>query len=179
MLIDLSRHSREEAMDERPLSYRVMAQELAREGKLRPPATVQGENVSDPRNYLYLEVEMANRTAALGVVVRLKDEAMWRSSHLGRADYALDRSGWARTTVELPPGSSAKDIAEIGFECLVPPSRPTPLAGTCRVESVSKAFFLGEDYRPGVSIFSLQESFELPSGRMRMFPLLSPHVARR
>src|SRR5262249_463274 len=54
VLTDLSQHSREELMDEQPFSYRVMAKELIREEKLRPYATVQSENVSDPRNYLYI-----------------------------------------------------------------------------------------------------------------------------
>src|ERR1019366_1475583 len=44
VLVDLSQHSREQVMDERPFSYRVMAKELAREEKLRSYGTVQGSN---------------------------------------------------------------------------------------------------------------------------------------
>jgi CheY-like chemotaxis protein len=169
--IDLSAHSREEVMDRHPWSYRVMAQELAREGKLRAFGEVAGEAVSDPRNYLYLEAKVANRTSAVGVVVKLKGESTWRSSHLGRADYGITRDGWVRSTVELPPGTRPQDLDEIGFECLVEPARPEHLDGTCRVEAVSKAFFLDREYRPGVSVFALHETVELPSGQMRGFPV--------
>ena len=62
---DLSEHSREHLMDERPLAYRVMAQELAREDKLRPFGVVDHNKVSDPRNYLYVEARVVNRDSAI------------------------------------------------------------------------------------------------------------------
>src|SRR5262249_54636445 len=105
VLVDLHEHSREEVMDRYPWSYRVMAQELEREAKLRTFGTVRGETISDPRNYLYVDLKLANRTSSLGIAVRLKGESIWRSSHLGRADYGITRSGWVRSTVELPPGT--------------------------------------------------------------------------
>jgi len=169
--VDLSAHSREEVMDQRPWSYRVMAQELEREGKLRPFGEVAGENVSDPRNYLYLEANLANRTSSLGVLVKLKGDSTWRSSHLGRPDYGITRGGWVRTTVELPPGTRPQDLDEIAFECLVEPAHPEHLDGACRVEAVSKAFFLDRQYRPGVSVFASREAMELPSGQVRAFPV--------
>jgi CheY-like chemotaxis protein len=171
VLVDLHEHSREEVMDRYPWSYRVMAQELEREAKLRTFGTVRGETISDPRNYLYVDLKLANRTSSLGIAVRLKGESIWRSSHLGRADYGITRSGWVRSTVELPPGTRPQDLEEIGFECLVEPAPPEHLYGTCSVEAVSKAFFLGDDYRPGVSVFVLNGGAEIPSGQMRTFPV--------
>ena len=53
---DLSQHSREELMDRFPWTYKIMAQELEREGKLRQFGAIAGTNVSDPRNYLYVEI---------------------------------------------------------------------------------------------------------------------------
>jgi CheY-like chemotaxis protein len=41
--VDLAGHSREQVMDQHPFAYRVMAQELKREGKLRPFGIVDGE----------------------------------------------------------------------------------------------------------------------------------------
>ena len=87
-------------------------------------------------------------------------------------DYAIERSGWIRTTIELPPGTRSGDIAEIGFECLVAPDRTQmAVAGECRVEGVSKVFLLDKDYRPGPSFWSLTEAAAIPSGQTRVYAL--------
>jgi hypothetical protein len=170
-VMDLSAHSREQIMDEHPMAYRVMAQELTRENKLRPFGVVDGEKAGDPRNYLYVEAKVANRDSAVATLVRLRGENRWLSSHLGRNDYAISRDGWVRTTVELPPGTQAKQIEEIGFECLVSnEDRPEPpLAGTCRVERVSKMFLLDKEYRPGPSVWNLTTPVEIPTGHVHTF----------
>src|SRR5947207_2574200 len=80
---------------------------------------VDGEKASDPRNYLYIEAKVGNLDSGVAVLVRLRGEDRWLSSHLGRNDYAISRDGWVRTTVELPPGTKEPQIDEIGFECLV------------------------------------------------------------
>lgn len=171
VLTDLSEHSREQVMDERPLAYRVMAQELAREDKLRNFGAVDRNKVSDPRNYLYLEAKVGNRDSALAAWVRLAGETRWRSSHLGRVDLAIERDGWIRTTVELPPGTTPAKVAEIGFSCVIPQNdeKHFYLAGECRVEAVGKVFFLGPGYVPGKSIFSTRDSVSIPSGQMITF----------
>ncbi|MGH9660151.1 MAG: hypothetical protein ACRD96_16500, partial [Bryobacteraceae bacterium] len=149
-LVDLAARSREAVMDEEPVTYRAMARELEREGKIRPFGTVDGEKISDPRNYLYLEAKVSNRNSAVAFLAQ--QAATWRTSHLGRAGYAITRDGWIRTTIELPPGAGPSGIA---VACLVAEQKPPAVAGVCRVEAVTKAFFLGEDYRPGRSIWSL------------------------
>jgi len=165
VLVDLSRHSRERVMDDSPLSYRVMAQELAREEKLRPFGTVDGNKVSDPRNYVYIEARVNNEDSGVAAFVRLKNEDRWRSSNLGREDYAIERSGWVRTTVELPPGTHADQIAEIGFTCVVVRQKEKiPTGGICRVGEVSKVFMLDQDYRPSQSIWSMTHAVEIPTG---------------
>jgi len=172
LVVDLKDGSREQVMDQHPLTYQVMAQELTREGKLRAFGTQEGENISDPRNYLYFELKVANRNSGVAVWVRRVGEEAWWSSHLGRMDYAIARDGWARTGVELPPGTKPEQIAEIGLECLVvrPERARWPHSGACLVESVKKAFFLGPDYAPGPSIWSLPAaSMVLPTGVMRRF----------
>ena len=166
LVVELSRHSREQVMDERPFSYRVMAQELVREGKLRPFGTLEGENISDPRNYLYMEEKLANQDSALATLVRVRGENFWRSSHLGRVDYAISRDGWIRTTIELPPGTRPEQIEEVGFECHVIVDKPQPLAGHCTLQALSKMFLLDSDYRPGRSIWSRGEPVAIPSGHL-------------
>jgi hypothetical protein len=165
--IDLTHHSRELIIDENPLAYRVMSQELLREGKLRPFGVVDGNKVSDPRNYLYIEAKIANQQSGIAAMVRLKGENQWRTSNLGREDYAMERSGWVRTTVELPPGTRANQVDEIGFLCVVVRTKDAiPTAGACRVDELSKAFKLDTNYVPGKSIFHHEGAAEIPSGQM-------------
>lgn len=171
-LVDLSNASRERVMDEEPVLYRVAAQELEREGKLRAFGSVAGENISDPRNYLYLEMKLATRDAAVGVRVRLQGERRWRASHLGRLDYAIGRSGWVRTTVELPPGATLDRIAEVGLECLLTPRHVNgkeiwPDQGHCRVEQLGQVFRLDAQYKPHRVARLL--SAELRAGEMVTF----------
>lgn len=177
VVVDLAGASRELALDEDPLLYRVIAQELEREGKLRPFDVVDGEKISDPRNYLHVEMKLENRNSAVAVLVRLDGEEIWRSSHLGRWDYAIARDGWVRTTIELPPGTALDRVREIGFQCLVIPTRVNdkdlwPDAGHCRVLAVRRFFLLDSAYRPGPDGWRLSESatpLEIPSGQMRVF----------
>lgn len=163
VLADLATHSREQVMDEHGFIYLVMAKELEREHKLRPYGTVEDQNIGDPRNYLYFEANVTNHDSALGVLVRLKSDGRWFSGHVGRADYAITRDGWVRTTVELPPGTKADQIAEIGFECLTDGKK---VAGTCEVSAVSKCFFLNADYQPGMNVWSSKEVRRIPTGQI-------------
>lgn len=165
-LVDLSGASREQVMDDHPWIYRRMAEELASEGKLRPFGRVDGEKISDPRNYVYIEAKIANRDSRWAAAVKVRGSRVWRQSHLGRPDYAIERSGWVRTAIELPPGTRAEAIGQIGFECLV---EAKATAGECRVEAVRKVFLLGENYEPGRSIWSLGNSVTVESGKLAAF----------
>lgn len=148
---DLSAGSRELVLDANPLAYLVSAKELQREAKLRPPATFQGENIADPRLYLIIEMKLESQNAAVQALVRLRNSTLWRGSSAGIGRNFIERSGWARTTVELPPATTLKDIAEIGAQCLSRRDlerQPVPKNGRCRVAAFGKVFFLGPDYTP-------------------------------
>ena len=172
VLVDLTGHSREEVMDQHPITYEVMARELAREAKLRAFGVVDGEKVSDPLNYLYFEIKLARRESSIATLVRLKGDPKWYSSHLGHAEFAIRTStrgaaesagGFVRTTVELPPGTKPDQIADIGFECLVPEKAAD---SPCRVEAVTKCFFLDRDYRPSANLWTLAAPQEIAAGRI-------------
>jgi hypothetical protein len=174
VLVDLAGHSREEVMDRHPIAYQVMAQELQRESKLRPFGVVDGEKVSDPLNYLYFEMKLAKRESYVATLVHLKGDPRWYSSHLGHADFAIRTwtrgsaeaaSGFVRTAVELPPGTRPDEIDEIGFECIVPEKAATDSA--CRVEAVTKCFFLDRDYRPGANVWTVSVPQEIPAGQIK------------
>jgi len=170
VVVDLAGHSREELMDRNPMAYKVMAKELKRELKLRAFGAVDGENVSDPRNYLYFEMQLGRSEASVATLVRLKGNSRWYSSHLGHADFAIrtwkrngaeSPSGFVRTTVELPPGTKAEQVAEIGFECVVPEKASDV---PCRVEAVTKCFFLDRDYTPDPEVWTMASPREIPAG---------------
>ncbi len=66
------------------------------------------------------------------------------------------------------PGAGPGQIAGIGFECLAAEKAPH---GVCRVETVRKVFFLGPDYRPGPSFWSLETAVDIPSGEIETWTL--------
>jgi len=172
---DLTQHSREELMDEDPWIYRVMAQEIQREGKLRggshPPT------IADQRQYLYLELNAENHGSALAVWVKLKHDPRLRSSHLGRLDFAISRNGWFRTTVELPPNTKPDDIESVGVECIDARDPRAPMNGPAPdavLHSGGKAFLLDKNYRPGANVLGLHEQLTIKSGEMVALPLSLP-----
>jgi hypothetical protein len=171
IMVDLSGSSREKVMEDHPVTWRVMTRELVREGKLRPFGAVDGEKISDPRNYLYIEANVTNKDSRTVAVVRLQGENRWRFADLGRFDYGIERSGWIQTAVELPPGTTPDRLAEIGFACRVETNKQ--VSGVCRIEQVRKAFFLNEEYRPGTPVWSMSARQEIPSGEVFTWPVRS------
>ncbi|HET8550740.1 MAG TPA: hypothetical protein VFL57_22185 [Bryobacteraceae bacterium] len=171
-LVKLEGHSREQMMDDHPITYEVAAKELLREHKIRPFGVAAGESISDPRNYLYIEYAVATSDAAVSVTVRRKTDRTARNSSLGRIDYAIDREDWVRTAVELPPETSADDLWDVSFDCIVgAPRRGEPLAhsGTCDILNVSKMFFLTRDYRPGPNLWKAPARARVRTGESAVF----------
>lgn len=158
VLVDLKNAPREKVMDDNPITYTIAFKEMRREAKLRPFGVSAGEKISDPSNYLNIDYKVANNESGVNVIVRRKGDSVARSSNLGRTDIAIDRDGWVRTTVELPPATKAADIAEVLFECVVavPKEKGEPFAhsGECRIEAVGKAFFVDPDGKPGPNLWS-------------------------
>jgi hypothetical protein len=152
VLLDLAGGSRELAMDLQPWSYRVVADELKREGKLRPPMTVDGEKIADPRGYLVVEFRAKHRTSALQALVRLKGRREWHSSSAGLPENFINRGGYARVAIELPPGTTGAQVEELGFQCMLwrdPRTRSGPSSGECSVEALGKIFLPRADGEPG------------------------------
>jgi hypothetical protein len=166
---DLSGHSREELMDRFPWTYQVAAQELKREGKLRGPGA-EKTAIADPRDYIYFELNADNRNlGAAAVWVKLKSDSRWRSSHRGRLDLAIARSGWFRTTVELPPGTRPDSVDSIALECVDLHDTRLPTSGETP-ESVwhagGKAFMLDAEYRPGTNLLGPYPEVVVRPGEM-------------
>ncbi len=119
MLVDLRDHSREYVMDLKPETWKIMREELKREEKLRPFGTVRGEDISDPLNYAYMEFKSTQRDGgriAIGMQLRGMERPMYMS-HLGDVRLTVERSGWMRVAVELPPNTKLFSVTQIGVGC--------------------------------------------------------------
>lgn len=135
---------RERMMDLNPWTFRIMGEELYREGKLESPASASTVAVSDPRNYLYCDLDcrrLGRREAA--VEVALKDGKTFRSDH-GMSVGATSRHGFRRVAVELPAGSSPSSISRVHAVIVTgPPSGAAP-----EDFMVERWFLLGPDWTP-------------------------------
>jgi hypothetical protein len=135
-LVDLSGRSRESVMDDRAWIYRVMARELAAE---RPA------DVGDPRDYVYVDLKLESRGAAVAVGARAAGGTT-RWSDRGRSDLVVSRQGELRIAVPTP---ATEVVGALMIRCdsrVEPGQQPAPGA-RCAVD-VRKLFRLGGDYAP-------------------------------
>ena len=169
---DLSKSSREEVMDQSPWIYRVMAEEMIREGKITSERTL-GARIADLRNYLYLDAHSEQRNGALlSFAVKLKGDLTWYTSDLGIGYYKIDRSGYFRTTIRLPQETTIDKIERIAVRCDLtgnPRSAAEIGAATnaqCELDSVNKVFMLNQQFQPGPSFPIKSSPLKLAFGEM-------------
>jgi hypothetical protein len=115
--------AREVEMDLHPWSYQVMAEEMAREGKVEPAASPDTPEMSDQRDYLFAEIKKATSYpggapasgawVGTAVQVKLNGSDRWYSSNHGVPDSSIQRDDPAATTVELPQGVVPEDVEAI------------------------------------------------------------------
>ena len=166
------RRAREAVMDANPWTYQVMAKEMIREGKVEPIASPDTPEMSDQRNYAWLEVDKDTTYPAppasgtwvgTALEVKLTGDPRWYTSNHGVPDWSIQRDDPAATTVELPPGRSPADVEAIKAVA-VPVARtspsPAPAPPDYRIEvsALNRGFFLGPDFAPGGSFASWQGS---------------------
>ena len=153
--VDLSDGSRERVMDMNPWTYVLSAQEMTKEGKTREYAAdaASSSKIGDARNYLYLEFNSENKGCGLVGWVKLESDPKWHSSHRGHLDFAVVRSGWARTAIELGPGMDSRKIEQVALECLDlrdPRTYESTSKPSARITRVVRGFMLSTDYIPSV-----------------------------
>ena len=159
---DTANNSREVLMDQNPWTYRLMYDEMLREGKIANDAEVIGAaglgiKMLDPRRYLYFDGSSTNTNSALSFAVKLKGDTRWYASDLGQSYFRIDRSGWFRSTVRLPKISNTNKIEQIVVRCEALPDtqarkqdfKPEP---TCAIETINKVFLLDEKFIPSASV---------------------------
>ncbi len=163
--------SREEMMDRHPWTYRVMADEMIREGKItdeRKP----GQQINDLRNYVYFDIDSTQSGTVFSVSVKLKGDAKWHASDWGIANYKIDRSGNFRTTALLPKRARLEDIDRIVARCDVKDNPKTTQElsqtphGRCDLRAINKIFVLGDDYQPDAPLKPVFEPVKIRFGEM-------------
>lgn len=100
----LSKKSRESVMDENPWTYRIMAEEAYREGRI-DPNNLGVDTINDLRNYLYVEVYAKNNSSAIAVEAKTMDGETSRSD-FGDEKLRVSRSGYQRIAVGFPSTGS-------------------------------------------------------------------------
>ncbi|GAA2458399.1 hypothetical protein GCM10010191_92910 [Actinomadura vinacea] len=160
--------AREVVMDREPWTYRVMAQELLREGRLEKTSDPATREVGDPRTYLF--VELAKKTGgptqgwgsapgvSLGVRLKKDTSRLYRSDH-GERTWSIERDGPAATTVELPEGTAVQDIASI--EAIRQPVGLGDNGAPATVTTLHRGFLLGRSYLPQASAITWNGSVTL------------------
>lgn len=137
---DLSAKSRETVMDENPWTYRIMAEEATREGRVDPKN--MGVNTIDALwNYLYVEVFAENDSSAVAVEVRTLDGKTSRSD-LGDERLRVGRSGYQRIAVRLP--STVSPLHSIKLYCHA--GAGNAVSGDCRNSKITAFLELKESF---------------------------------
>lgn len=157
--------AREVVMDENRWSYQIMAKEMVREGKIEANPKPSTPEVSDQRNYLYIEIDKDTTYATpptsgnwvgTAVAVKLTGDHRWYTSNHDIPDWSIQRDIPAATTVELPPGTTTNDIEAIKVFAVPVDSNPNdatpaPSDYTIHFTDINRAFFLDSNYVPGSS----------------------------
>jgi hypothetical protein len=154
LIVDLSSATRESVMDKEPWTYKVMARELAAEGRITA-------DVRDPREYLFVEAKLELENAAVAVVVRSPDGQT--DSAAANETWAVDRNGWVRIAVRAPATASS-----LHWRCAPRKKNPGDTA-SCSID-VSRAFRLDEAYLPGPNLVAPQQ-LRVKEGPSEVVPL--------
>lgn len=159
--------AREVLMDRHPWTYPVMAAEMEREGRIESPSSAATPELGDQRTYLYLELDKDTvppnppGPTWLGVSVGVRlagDPTIYRSDHL-IPDRSIQRDLPAATTVELPAGATAADVAEIvAFRV---PVGLTDAGASIVVSRINRAFLLDRRFLPEPSFIRWEGSVTL------------------
>lgn len=187
---DTAQQSREVLMDQQPWTYRLMYDEMLREGKIATDAEVTGAaglgiKMLDPRRYLYFDGASTQTNAALSFAVKLKGDPRWYASDLGNSYFRIDRSGWFRSTVRLPKVNGTNQIERIVVRCDALPDtttrkqdfKPEP---TCAIGALNKVFWLNEKFAPSAAMPLQIKPTPLRFGEMvEVFPLAAPKRQNR
>jgi hypothetical protein len=140
---DLSAASRETVMERFSWTYRVMAEEMFREGRVA--ANRDQENiVGDPREYIYAEIYNEPQSTAVAFELLTNDGKKF-TSDVGNAGLRVDRPGYFRIALHVPPDLSEQAIKAYAIKCY---PIGTSSNGICKNVRLVKTLRLDENFMP-------------------------------
>lgn len=162
--------SREAIMKANPWIYSVMVEELLKENKIEAIANPATPEVSDPRNYLYLEIDKTTMRSrglwgakvGIAIAVKLKKRPQWYTSHHNISEWSIQRDRPATTTIELPFGTGRDDLEAIKA-IAIPTQWILPNDYSIALTKINCAFFLERNYLPQESFIDWQGEVILTS----------------
>ena len=137
--------TRESVMDLYPQTYRVMQEELNREGRISESPT-DINTIADPREYLYIEATSDQEGAALSFEVNISGAAKPFASDMGEPRLRIDRSGYFRTAVRLGKDVAPAAIEKITARCHA--SQKPSSQRRCHHLKVVRVLVLDQNYVP-------------------------------
>ncbi len=164
---DLSKKSRETVMDENAWTYRIMAEEAIREGRVNPNK-LDANTIADPRDYLYAEIYSEPQAAAIALEAE-NSPGEKVSSDAGNAALRVSRSGFVRIAMRLPKDSAADFPKAVGIGCYAV-SDDSASESVCQNLRLIKLARLDENYLPIVKNINTK-SENIKSGEKMIFAL--------
>lgn len=157
--------SRETVMDAFSWTYRIMAEEAFREGRIASE-NLGANRVADPRDYFYLEIQSEPQRAAVSAEIESAGET-------ARSDYAdarlrVDRPGFVRIAVPRPAGLKTDFPASVGVVC----SEIAGAAkGLCAKTRLVKIVRLDRFFYPREKTLKGAESRDIEAGSKAVFKI--------
>ena len=140
----LEKATRESIMDMYPQTYRVMTDELLREGRISD-TRVDINTIADPRDYVYIEAGSEQEGATIAFDVKVAGQSQTFASDLGDARLRIDRSGNFRSAVRLPKNTSPAQVEAVIARCQL---RTTSTEGRCKNLNLLRVLVLDQNYVP-------------------------------
>ena len=163
----LEKATRESIMDMYPQTYRVMTEELLREGRISE-TRVDVNSIADPRDYLYIEAGSEQDGATIAFDVKVAGQSQTFASDLGDARLRIDRSGNFRTAVRLPKNTSPAQVEAVIARCQL---GTKSAEGRCKNLNLLRLLMLDQTFVPRpLQLLSHPES-SLAAGQMMTFKL--------
>jgi hypothetical protein len=154
-------------MDMYPQTYRVMTDELLREGRISD-TRVDINTIADPRDYLYIEAGSEQEEATIAFDVKVAGQTQTFASDLGDARLRIDRSGNFRSAVRLPKNTSPAQVEAVIARCQ---SRSTSTEGRCKNLNLLRVLMLDQNYVPRPLQLLSQPRSSLAAGQMMTFKI--------
>ena len=133
-------HTREYLMDENPWTYKIMGQELINENKYEEIQDPKHWELSDIRNYIYIEYTGNSSTyAESSIKVYLYNDCYKYSNNHNDEDISFNFSnGVQRTAIELPEAYDINELQKLIFST----------EGLYQLNDIISIFYLSENYEP-------------------------------